>query len=696
MLKVLTSAERQQMAGTEKRRGAIMVLSVFFLAGILVFIGMSVDLGMVNVTKTKMQACADSCALAAAQEIVAAIQAAGASGSEVEVDDVHLYAEQQARAIAKDIASRNGFLLLDDDIDFGRRSWSNQSQSFEIDWAGSPYNAVQVTVRRDGDDPTKADGKLPLLFAPAFGNESVALQTQASAYVEARDFVTILDYSRSMNFDSLPYYSSLNSGDVQNNLDNIYDELAASGAYYSDDSSTLKFPAGGWGEIDSYAGTYVYDSDKDDIYDALDLESDSDEGVRSYDYDNYSGYKGKFGPGTYNLSHYSGMNQDINSFRVPSGFTITLRDYTDGTGWQFGPVSSDVSSMGSYNNDASWMEITSNSTDDWYIPFPQEGRTGVDGNLKGKPSRSQSRALWKDYIQWVIWNSNDGSSSLLRISSSRDYRYDFGYRTLMMYLLDQHCANHESEDLWRVSAYPFKAVKDGMTQFNTFLTDLSFGDTLGLVDYATTARKQNTIFGNDVSSPNTVSDVNLGSDYLTSDYHKIETIQFHHQGAHYSSSTNIGDGVKKAREILASEGRAGARWQMLVMTDGVVNQPSSLPSGLPSGWNSFDWDNLTDWDNDGVANYDNSDITSGSYANQKRYLFYQTKLAVEAGITVHTMAVGNGADTNIMRAVATMGNGVYIQIPGTATAEQMATLLEEKFNLLAGNVPPAKLLHATE
>ncbi len=66
-------------------------------------------------------------------------------------------------------------------------------------------------MRRTEDDPSAPDGLLPLFFAPVFGRDTQQLQTSATAYVEARDIVAVLDYSASMNDDSC--YASLNLRD---------------------------------------------------------------------------------------------------------------------------------------------------------------------------------------------------------------------------------------------------------------------------------------------------------------------------------------------------------------------------------------------------------------------------------------------------------------------------------------------------
>ena len=60
----------------EHRKGVFFVLAVICLLGAMTFVGMSVDLGMITVTKTRMQATADAAALAAAQEIVVAVRKA--------------------------------------------------------------------------------------------------------------------------------------------------------------------------------------------------------------------------------------------------------------------------------------------------------------------------------------------------------------------------------------------------------------------------------------------------------------------------------------------------------------------------------------------------------------------------------------------------------------------------------------------
>ncbi|MFV2070222.1 MAG: pilus assembly protein TadG-related protein, partial [Pirellulales bacterium] len=102
-------------------------------------------------------------------------------------------------------------------------------------------------------------------------------------------------------------------------------------------------------------------------------------------------------------------------------------------------------------------------------PFPQAGRDS-SGLPKNKPSSSTSENRWYGYINYVK-------------NKSGTYRKRYGYRTLMDYLQERRYLSNRSEDLWRTSHYPFHAIKEGASLFLDFLTNLDFGDEIGLVSY---------------------------------------------------------------------------------------------------------------------------------------------------------------------------------------------------------------------
>ena len=666
----------------ETRRGVFFAMAILCLVAAMTFVGMSVDLGMITVTQTRMQAAADAAALAAAREIVVGIREAGEAGV-TNVQVVQALAAQQARDMAEHVCDLNGFYLdPNTDVLVGSRLLDETGHNYVESWGTPPYNMVKVTIRKDNDDAAAPDAKLPLSFAPVQGERKHQLTVKATAFIKSRDIVSVLDYSGSMATDSLIRPNAVNRlglSQVEDSLDDIWDALVASGVTFSDDPSTAKFLSGGLGGIDSYQGTYLSSNSVDTVFDTLNLGGGS-EGVRFYDSNNFSSFMMEFGPGTYNLNNMSGNVDDkINSFTVPDGYSATLWDFANQGGWQFGPQTSDVSSMGSYNNDAEWVVITGPPGSDDYVPFPQEGKTASGGTRKGKPSESQSEILWKDYIEYVMENNQ---------LNNYGYRKKYGYRTLMDYLIAKKMMNHESEDLWRAPIYPHHALKEGMTLFTDFLENLGYGDNLGLVTYATTSLRQTGLWddGADVT-------VDLNGDHLTDDYDAIDTIQRHKQPGHYNRKTGIGYGLEDAIELIEEQGRYGAQKSILLMTDGKPNQyPSGYGMGsLPAGW---DWDELTDFDGDGVADFeiDNSYSNSESKWLGALHAFVTAKEAMDADIVVHTISVGSSADTELMGAIAAMTGGIHLHVPGGSTIAEMEDDLQAVFVLLAGQVPPARLI----
>ena len=80
----------------QQRKGIFFVLAVVSLMAAMTFVGMSVDLGMITVTKTRMQSAADAAALGAAQEVVVGIREAGEQGI-TDLTAVHAVAAQAAK-----------------------------------------------------------------------------------------------------------------------------------------------------------------------------------------------------------------------------------------------------------------------------------------------------------------------------------------------------------------------------------------------------------------------------------------------------------------------------------------------------------------------------------------------------------------------------------------------------------------------
>lgn len=445
---------------------------------------------------------------------------------------------------------------------------------------------VKVSARRDNTDTTQPDGRLQLSFGWAVGRSSVEVVTTATAFVEARDIALVLDFSASMNDDSsMTSFSSLGQSNVEASLDAMWNSLVTANPKWPG-TTTSKFPATGFGGIDSYYGTYVSSSTTSSIYSSLDL-NDTVGGAVKY-------------------------------------------------------------------------------------PFPQAGRYS-SGLPKTKPSNSTSQSLWYGYINYVK-------------NLSGTYKKRYGYRTLMDYLQDQRYGSDKSEDLWRTKHYPFNGVKAGASLFLSFLTDLDFGDEVGLVSYGGYSQVETVLNDGDAF-------VDISSDPITGVYSDIDTIQTHKQAGHYDGWTGMGYGIKDAKEMLIGDpsdpsnngyARYGARPTMIIMTDGQTNQGPGNWS-LPSGW---DWSDWTDYDGDGDSDYSTSD-------KKKQYAFWEATEAIQQGVTIHTMSVGVDADRDLMEAIAFAGNGVWMNVPGGTTVAQMESELMDAFRQIAAKVPPAKLIYGT-
>lgn len=604
----------------KKRRGGVVVLGVFALLAMLCFVGFAIDLGNINLVKSRMQATADSIALASIQEIrVSVQQAAENGGNGSDIDFASSFAKDRAGNIAREIAALNEFHLdLTHDLQFGRRELRSDG-TYEIQWNTTPYNVVRARIRLDNPHGYSHDSQLKLIFAPFYREKTIAVAAEAIAYIEPRDIVAVLDYSESMSFETgfRPLaVKKFGLSAVERGLDDVWKSLSSSGAVFSDDPSTEKFPTKGFGKLN-----------------------------------------------TYNGGHYSGSGIDavFTHLRLGFGANMAGQSFAQLRHRDRRIVFARPRNPGKIQNRFAIGSSSSNSDD--YIPFPQEGRS-ADGTFKGKPNKDESEQMWKDYIKWVRDNENYG------------YRKRYNLRTLMAYLIQQRLGNERSEDLWRAPIYPFHATKQGMSANIEFLEAIGFGDQLGLISYATSARRETELWDD-----SDMEYVHLRSEHLTTDFEDIDTIHRHKMAGHYDRLRNLGDGLLAGRELLDEQKRRGASPIMLVLSNGIPDQaPDDF--GLPANWN---WNALTDFNSDGAADY---------WTNErpKEWAFFQAKLAIDAGYTIHTLAIGEEADRDLLEAIAFASGGDFVHVPRVSSHQELNLEVQSAFIQLAGHVPTGKLL----
>ena len=619
-----TAKLRSHFGYSRLKKGVLSVLSALVLTAVFAFVAFAVDTGLIVATQTNMQNAVDAASLAASQEITNAIYEAGQGQGGAGIGS-GFAAVANARLMAEQVAAYNG-VYIDPNVDvvFGKRTYDEGSGTWNITWNAEPYNVVKVIARRDDPDTTQPDSEVKLAFGWAVGKPSIPLSVSASAFVEARDIAMVLDYSGSMNFDSQFRSDTIAKLGQTAVEDNLYDM---------------------WQDLGS------------PLYGNLPFEPDYATVKKSPANIKWTGttvqvtYKTTVS-GVY-LSYTSGGGQYF--YGGNSGQTETFQ----GTGSHSGKM---ISTAWTYTN--SWKSYS------FYSTSTMKAALGLNNVAYPYPSGS-----WSNYIDYCR-DSTGATSWYDSQIYAAGFRRKFGMKTLVEFWVKKKKKFNETPDLWKTRHYPFHAVKEGASLLCDFLDELDYGDYLGLVTYDTTSRIETGL--NDTGLPY----VNLGTELITDDYDAIDTIQSHKQAAHYGHTTNIGGGVDDAITLLQNYGRYGARPTVILMTDGNANV-SDGNWQLPAGW---DWDELTDYDGDGQADY--------STTNQhKRYAIGKAKEAVDVGCTIHTLSVGATADRDLMKAIAFIGSGVWIDIPGGSTVSQMESQVLAAFNQIAAKVPPAKLVY---
>jgi hypothetical protein len=230
---------------------------------------------------------------------------------------------------------------------------------------------------------------------------------------------------------------------------------------------------------------------------------------------------------------------------------------------------------------------------------------------------------WNDYIDYV---RNDGDIN------SAGYRKRYGYLTFINYLLEKQPKYSETPLLWQTSEQPITAVKDAVELYLAYLQEVETDDRVGLVIY---------------THPSSGAKLETG---LTNDFSVVSTTARHRQAGHYDSQTNIGAGIKKAREELDARARKGAFKLIVLMTDGVANAPGST-----SGARSFA-------------------LSEAALCAAKKY-------------PVVTIGLGTGADMGLMDQIATMTGGMTFPVPGGTTVAEYEKELRQVFRDIADHRP---------
>lgn len=183
-----------------RRRGVIIVLTALLLVFLLGMIAFAVDLGMIANTRTELQAAADAAAYAGAGALVSGTSAATTSAQS-------FYTANSAGGGALTASSAA--------LTFG--TWDTVTRAFTP--GGSPPNAVKVVSNLPNN---------PLFFGKVLGKNSYSMTATAIATYLPRDIAIVLDFSRSMCFDSsFDNIGVLSQSTIEANMRQIWSDLGS-------------------------------------------------------------------------------------------------------------------------------------------------------------------------------------------------------------------------------------------------------------------------------------------------------------------------------------------------------------------------------------------------------------------------------------------------------------------------------------
>ncbi|MCA9040094.1 MAG: hypothetical protein KDA65_07105 [Planctomycetaceae bacterium] len=538
-----------QCESQKQRKGAFMVFSLFILIATAGFLSASVDLSVVSVTRVRMQNAADAAALAAAQEISIALgeitdslgQGGDIGGG---IQDANAYAQQQAKEVAQNVVALNGLYIDPDrDVEFGQRTIDDVTGEATITWGVTPFNAVKVTVRKTNPDKDAPDAKLDLFFAKMLDEDNVALEVEAIAFIDARDLVVVMDFSGSMNYDSLfrsDTISKLGQSAIETNLQDIWNDLG----------SPL------YGNL-SFQNDYITIPDNDSA-------PNFEVTWKSYSVDVNSNY-----PLKKVKLFFSGGG--VQQFNLSNETSYTAA----GTGGNSGRLI--VKTLVQYKKDG----YTQSSNIDFYNK--KKLKRGLELTNVSYPYPGGS---WNDFLDHCLYDGNLTNAGHERM---------FGMMNMVHYWMSREQSYSQTPELYKTRHYPFHAVKEGGSLLCNYLDNLDFGDHLGLVTYDTYHRAESVL----VPDGWVTDSVDISADPVCDNYSAIDMLQRNKQSAHYYATTNIGGGLSEAIDLLEASGRYGAQKTILLMTDGNANTSDN-------GWQypaGFSMNDLTDYNGDGVADY---------------------------------------------------------------------------------------------
>jgi Flp pilus assembly protein TadG len=205
------------------RRGAIVPLMAICLTGLMAFVALALDLGILMVARNQCQNAADSAAMAGARTLT----------GDTTTNNNYSAAQPAANAAAYNNSILNQPIVASQvTTTVGDYYYDTASASFKINptalgKVGDNWTLVQATVT----------SQQPTYFAKVFGMTTLNATATGSAAHRPRDTSIVVDFSGSMRFESLlasPYFGART---VSMNPNTVYPQFGA----YSGNSALLTY-----------------------------------------------------------------------------------------------------------------------------------------------------------------------------------------------------------------------------------------------------------------------------------------------------------------------------------------------------------------------------------------------------------------------------------------------------------------------
>ncbi|HKQ49550.1 MAG TPA: VWA domain-containing protein [Phycisphaerae bacterium] len=621
------------------RKAAVMLQAVLFGSTVGVGVAaLAVDTGLMYASKAELQNAADSAALAAVSRLVAETNAMTLAAAEAATfTQLHRVAGDYADVIEADIVPGHAVLVTGDRFEFQ----ANQT----------PYDAIRVTLRRD---QTAADGPVSLLFGKALGVNSAQIRATATAMLSPRDIAVSIDLSRSMNDDTeLRHYTNYTSEN---------DNTTRPGVKINLEDTWLAFPCekgnnGVGNGIDPQPpGNPQNYNDQPGTGPG---QPNSQGGNPSPGADPQGGANGCTGPrwgwmtGFGNeivLGSYTPVG-DPGLYYIPRYATCTDPDV----------INNITENLYNAEERAALLSGANDATDTYYFNRVKVllGLAGwrskkPDGKYNGGPGNHDDIVNTNELHQqaswpfgggsWSDWVSYNASNATMMYATDSNFRYRYGIKTVMNYLLERQAANLLCPELADAPEMPLHSVKNAVQTMVDKLVELDTQDQLSLEVFATTGRHEVDLVG--------------PSDSLSAldAFQAVADTLRDRQAGHYDSTTCIGCGVDEAlAELTSSRARTMSAKVIILLTDG---KPNVSPDG----------------------------------GDAEQYCLDVATEAAEMGATLYTIGVGADVKTELLEQMAEIGHGEYFfadSTPDEVTGqpkyvEQLTTI----FNNLGTKRPP--------